>query len=486
MGQETMGLSLLTGEIVLALSAVLLLLVGAFGGGRGVSIVRYASIAALVIFAFAGFIINGQGEAFKGAFITDDFSHYVKALIGLTAAASLWFSRDWFKSEKLDQFEYSVLMLFAVLGMGVMVSAGNLLSMYVGMEMQALSLYVMAAFNRDSLRASEAGLKYFVLGALSSGLLLYGMSLIYGFTGSLSFSEISAVIGGEEHISAGIVAGLVFMLAGLAFKISAAPFHMWTPDVYEGAPTPVTGFFAGAPKLAALALITRLMTGPFAQAQHSWQQVIIVLAVMSMLIGAFGALTQTNIKRLLAYSSIANMGYALVALASVGAATGGAAGVSGMLIFMSIYLVAIVGTFAAILQMRTREGAVEGIADLGGLSKSNLPLSLILTTLMFSLAGIPFFMGFFGKWFAFAPAFNSGLTWLVVIALLSSVIGAFYYLRVIKVIWFDDQAQEFVKAPRALAVLSAFSATLIFPVLLLPFVTAPTRALIEAAANSLF
>jgi len=484
--QQSMGLSLLTGEVVLALSAVFLLLVGAFGGKRGVSIVRYVSIATLVIFAFAGFVVNGQGEAFEGAFITDDFSHYVKALIGLTAAATLWFSRDWFKTEKLDQFEYSILMLFAVLGMGVMVSAGNLLSMYVGMEMQALSLYVMAAFNRDSLRASEAGLKYFVLGALSSGMLLYGMSLIYGFTGSLSFAEIGSVIGGQDHMSAGIIAGLVFMLAGLAFKISAAPFHMWTPDVYEGAPTPVTGFFAGAPKLAALALITRLLTGPFAEAQHSWQQVIIVLAVMSMVIGAFGALTQTNIKRLLAYSSIANMGYALVALASVGGAAGGAAGVSGMLIFMSVYLVAIVGIFAAILQMRTREGAVEGIADLAGLSKSNLPLSLIITTLMFSLAGIPFFMGFFGKWFAFAPAFNSGLTWLVVIALLSSVIGAFYYLRVIKVIWFDDQVHEFVKAPRALAVLSSFSALLLFPILLMPFVTAPTRALIEAAANSLF
>ncbi|MBN4055781.1 NADH-quinone oxidoreductase subunit NuoN [bacterium AH-315-J23] len=474
-------LSFLTGEVVLAVSAVLLLLVGAFGGKSGVSIVRYASITALVIFAFAGFIINGQGTAFGGAFIADDFSHYVKALIGLTAAATLWFSRDWFKQEKLDQFEYSILMLFAVLGMGIMVSAGNLLSMYVGLELQALSLYVMAAFNRDSLRASEAGLKYFVLGALSSGMLLYGMSLIYGFTGTLSFAEIGSVISGQEHMSAGIIAGLVFMLAGMAFKISAAPFHMWTPDVYEGAPTPVTGFFAGAPKLAALALITRLITGPFGEAQHSWQQVIIVLAVMSMVIGAFGALTQTNIKRLLAYSSIANMGYALVALAA-----GGAAGVSGMLMFMSIYLVTIVGTFAAILQMRTREGALEGIADLGGLSKSNLPLSLILTILMFSLAGIPFFMGFFGKWFAFAPAFNSGLTWLVVIALLSSVIGAFYYLRIIKVIWFDDQAHEFVKAPRSLAVLSSFSAILLFPVLLLPVVTAPTRALIEAAASSLF
>ncbi len=474
-------LSFLIGEIVLAITVGELLLIGVFARKHGASIVRYMSIAVLLIFAFSGFVFNDPGTAFDGAFISDAFSHYVKALIGLSAAAALWFSRDWFKQEGLDQYEYSILMIFAVLGMGIMVSSGNLLTMYIGLEMQALALYVMAAFNRDSLRASEAGLKYFVLGALSSGMLLYGMSLIYGFTGTLSFTEIGAVIGGGDNMSAGIIAGLVFMLAGMAFKISAAPFHMWTPDVYEGAPTPVTGFFAAAPKLAALALITRLITGPFGEMQHSWQQVIIVLAVMSMVVGAFGALTQTNIKRLLAYSSIANMGYALVALAA-----GGAAGVTGMLIFMSVYLVTIVGVFAAILQMRTREGALEGIADLGGLSKSNLPLSLILTILMFSLAGIPFFVGFFGKWSALAPAFDAGLIWLVVIALLSSVVGAFYYLRVVKVIWFDDQAHEFVKPVRSLAVLSSFAAILLFPVLWLPFVSAPALALIETAAASLF
>ncbi len=469
------------GEFVLALSAVLLLLIGAFGGKNGVSIVRYTSITALLVFAFWGFVLNGKGEAFGGAFVSDSFSHYVKALIGLTAAASLWFSRSWFKSEKLDQFEYSILMLFSVLGMGLMVSSGNLLTMYVGLEMQALSLYVMAAFNRDSLRASEAGLKYFVLGALSSGVLLYGLSLIYGFTGVLSFDQLGAALSGADHINAGLVAGLVFVLAGLAFKISAAPFHMWTPDVYEGAPTPVTGFFAGAPKLAALALIARLISGPFADMVHDWQQVLIVLAVLSMIVGAFGALVQTNIKRLMGYSSIANMGYALVPLAA-----GGAAGVGGMLIFMSIYLVTIVGLFAVILQMRTRDGAVESVADLAGLSKANIPLSLIMTTLMFSIAGIPFFMGFFGKWFAFSPAFNSGLTWLVVVALLTSVVAAFYYLRVIKVIWFDDQAQDFVKAPTSLAFLSTASAFLLFPILLLPMVTVPVRAMIEAAASSLF
>jgi NADH-quinone oxidoreductase subunit N len=256
---------------------------------------------------------------------------------------------------------------------------------------------------------------------------------------------------------------------------------MWTPDVYEGSPTPVTGFFAGAPKLAAMALITRVVMGPFDGIESSWQQIIIVLAVLSMIIGAVGALTQTNIKRLMAYSSIANMGYALVALAA-----GGVGGVTGMLIFMSIYMITVIGTFAAILQMRTPDGMVEQISDLGGLSNSNRSLAMIFTMLMFSLAGIPFFMGFFGKWYAFAPAFNSGLAWLVVVALLSSVIGAFYYLRVIKTIWFDDQAQSFVKAPRSLSFLSTVSALMVFPILLLPFVAAPARTVIEAAAASLF
>ncbi len=473
-------LSYLVGEIILAISIGELLLIGVFWGKRGVSIVRYVSIAVLLVFAFSGFVLNNHGTAFNGAFVSDSFSHYVKALIGLSAIAALWFSRDWFKREELDQYEYSILMIFAVLGMGIMVSSGNLLTMYIGLEMQALALYVMAAFNRDSLRATEAGLKYFVLGALSSGMLLYGISLVYGFSGTLSFTEMAGAFG-SENISIGLVAGIVFILAGLAFKISAAPFHMWTPDVYEGAPTPVTGFFAAAPKLAALALITRLITGPFEPAGQTWQQVLIVLAVMSMLVGVFGALAQTNIKRLLGYSSIANMGFALVALAA-----GGAAGVSGMLIFMSIYLITIIGIFAAILQMRSRDGALENISDLAGLSKSNMSLSLIITALMFSLAGIPFFAGFFGKWFAFAPAFNSGLVWLVVIALIASVIGAFYYLRIIKLIWFDEPQASFIKAPKALAVLSTLSALLLFPILLLPFIAAPLRRLIETASNSLF
>jgi len=477
MGQYTY----LAGEAVLAISALALLLVGTFGKTKSVSFIRYASIAALVVFALSGYITGAEGNAFADSFISDGFSRYAKALVGLSAAAALWFSRSYFKQEKLDQFEYSILVLFAVLGMGLMVSAGNLLTLYIGLEMQSLALYVLAAFNRDSLRASEAGLKYFVLGALSSGILLYGMSLIYGFTGSLDFGAIGTYISGTEHLSAGITAGLVFILAGLAFKISAAPFHMWTPDVYEGAPTPVTGFFAGAPKLAALALITRLIMGPFETVPHSWQQVIVVLAVLSMIIGAFGALTQTNIKRLMAYSSIANMGYALVALAAASQA-----GVEGMLIFMTIYLITVTGTFACILQMRTRDGMVEQISDLGGLSKDNLPLSLAFTAMMFSMAGIPVFMGFLGKWFAFAPAFEAGLTWLVVLALLSSVVGAFYYLRIVKTIWFDDQTHSFVKPPVSLAFLTSTSALFLVAAWLMPFITAPARGLIETAAASLF
>lgn len=484
--------SYLAGEVVLVLSALALLLVGAFGGDRSVSFIRYASIAALLIFGVAGLVFNTTGTAFDGAFIADGFAHFVKFMIAAAAASALWFSRDYFKREKLDQFEYSILMLFAVLGMGIMVSSGNLLSLYIGIEMQSLALYVMAAFNRDSLRASEAGLKYFVLGALSSGLLLYGISLIYGFTGSISYAEIGQYLSqssSNTHAGAhgvslshnGLIAGLVFVLSGLAFKISAAPFHMWTPDVYEGAPTPVTGFFAGAPKFAAMALITRLVVGPFGEVTQSWQQVIVVLAILSMLVGAFGALTQTNIKRLMAYSSIANMGYALVALAA-----GGPAGVKAMLIFMSIYLVTVIGIFACILQMRTRDGMVEMISDLGGLSKSNKTLAILLSCLMFSVAGIPFFTGFFGKWFAFAPAFGAGLTWLVIIALLASVVGAFYYLRIIKTIWFDEAAHTFIAAPRSLSILSITATVLIFPVLLLPFIASPILAVIENAANSLF
>lgn len=471
---------LIAPELFLAVAASQLLAFGVGGKKDRADLIRYISIGVLVIYAFFGFILGmPTGIALKGALVIDSFSHYIKFFIGLSGAAALLLAKNFFKLEALDKYEYSVLLLYSVLGMSIMASSNTLLSLYIGVEMQSLALYVMAAWNRDSLRASEAGLKYFVLGALSSGFILYGISLIYGFTGSIDYVRIAEVVG--DGASPGVIAGMVFLMCGLGFKISAAPFHMWTPDVYEGAPTPVTGFFASVPKFAAMALIARLLTGPFGGIEDQWQQVVIVFAVMSMFVGAIGALTQTNIKRLMAYSSIANMGYALVPLAA-----GGVAGIRGLLIFMSIYVITVIGIFACILQMRIRNGMVEQISELGGLSKSNKSLAILLTMFMLSLAGIPPLLGFFGKWMAFAPAFEAGLAWLVVLALLASVIGAFYYLRIIKTMWFDEPVNEFVTAPRELTLMATLSALLVLPVLILPFVSVPVQGWIAQAASGLF
>ena len=471
---------LIAPEILLAVSASLLLGFGVSKTANRAPLVRMIAIGILVLFSVLSFLLGSpDGEAFKGALVTDGFGRYVKFFIGIAAAFGLLIAGNYLEREKLDHYEFSVLTLYAVLGMSIMVSANNLLAVYIGVEMQSLALYVMAAFNRDSLRASEAGLKYFVLGALSSGLLLYGISLIYGFTGTLNFAGIAAAIT-ETGLTPGVVAGLVFLLCGLGFKISAAPFHMWTPDVYEGAPTPVTGFFAGAPKFAAIALIARLVMGPFGDITDQWQQVIIVLAVMSMFIGAIGALRQTNIKRLMAYSSIANMGYALVPLAA-----GTLAGIRGMLIFMTIYIITVIGVFACILQMRIRDGMVERISDLSGLAKSNRGMAIALTIFMFSLMGIPPLLGFFGKLYAFLPAFQSGLVWLAVLALIASVISAGYYLRVIKTMWFDESEHEFIKPVRALSWVSAVSAILLVGLVLIPFVAKSGQDWISIAATSL-
>ena len=473
-------ISLFAPQLVLAFFASQLLSTGAFAK-KDISVsVRYFAVGVLVLYALIGFILGQPtGTAFKGALIVDSYSHYMNFFLGMSAAAALMFSKSFFQTEKLDRFEFSVLVLYCTLGMSIMVSSNTLLALYIGIEMQSLALYVMAAFNRDSLRASEAGLKYFVLGAISSGLLLYGASLIYGFTGSLEFTRIAQVV--SDGATPGVIAGMVFLLCGLAFKISAAPFHMWTPDVYEGSPTPVTGFFAAAPKFAAMALIARLLVGPFGDITTQWQQVIIVLAVLSMFVGAIGALTQTNIKRLMAYSSIANMGYALVALSA-----GTEAGVKGMLIFMSIYTITVIGIFACILQMRIRNGMVEQISDLAGLSKTNRGLAIVLTIFMFSVMGIPPLLGFFGKFFAFVPAMEAGLTWLVVLALVASVIGAFYYLRLVKIMWGDENENEFVEAPKTLRGLAVISALLVFPLLLLPMISIPAQSWISQAAASLF
>ena len=482
-------LSTILPELFLAVTASLLLGFGLSKTKDRSIIVRNIAAVLLVIFGLMGLVLDRPaGTSFNGLLYNNDFSDFLKAIIGFSAAAALLLSKHYFQSEKLDRYEFSVLTLYSVLGMSIMVSANNLLSMYIGIEMQSLALYIMAAFNRDSLRASESGLKYFVLGALSSGLLLYGASLIYGFTGSLDFETIRASIkltieasGPTSGPMIGIIAGMVFLLCGLAFKISAAPFHMWTPDVYEGSPTPVTGFFAAAPKLAAMAIIARLTIIPFGEIAGQWQQVIVVMAVLSMFVGALGAIVQTNIKRLMAYSSIANMGYALVPIAA-----GTIAGIQGMLIFMTIYIISVIGVFATILQMRLRNGMVEKISDLSGLSKSNPGMALSFTIFMFSLIGIPPLLGFFGKWFAFAPAFEAGLAWLVVIALVMSVIGAFYYLRLVKVMWFDEPTREFVRAPRMVRVIAIVCVLLIFPVLIIPGISGGVIGFAETAAQALF
>ena len=475
-----MNYQLVAPEILLAFMASLLLGLGVSKTKNWAPFIRNIAIGLLVLYAVLGFIMGSPtGEAFNGSIIADGYSHYVKFFLGMAGAGALLLSKNYLETENLDMFEFSILLMYAVLGMGVMVSSNSLLALYIGVELQSLALYVMAAFNRDSLRASEAGLKYFVLGAISSGLLLYGISMLYGFTGSMNFTQIAAAIE-ANGASSGVIAGMVFILCGLGFKISAAPFHMWTPDVYEGAPTPVTAFFAGAPKFAAIALIARLLMGPFGGIEDQWQQVIIVLAVLSMAVGAIGALQQTNIKRLMAYSSIANMGFALVPLAA-----GGEAGVRGMLIYMSIYVITVIGVFACILQMRIRDGMVEQLTDLSGLSKNNRPMALMLSAFMFSLMGIPPLLGFFGKWFAFAPAFTQGLIWLAIFALVISVIAAAYYLRIVKIMWFDDADHEFVKAPLSLSALSTLSMVLIF-ILILPITAIPAQSVIAQAAASLF
>ncbi len=445
-------------EAFLVATALVLLLVGAFGGRRMAGPVNLAIVVALILAAVLTLrgIPNGSLEMFGGALVLDHLSTFGKFSALIASALSLWLAHGYLKTEDRLSAEFGILVLFASLGMLIMVSANDLLSLYIGVEMQSLALYVLAASNRDSLRSSESGLKYFVLGALSSGLLLYGASLIYGFSGHLRFEGIAAAATGSGSI--GLIVGIVFLLCGLAFKISAVPFHMWTPDVYEGAPTPVTTFFSTAPKIAAIILIARVLFGPFHHLVSDWQQVVIALSVLSMCIGYLGAIMQTNIKRLMADSSIANMGYALIAMAS-----GTAQGLSGLLFYMGLYLITTLGIFACILAMRRSEGMVEQIDDLAGMSRSKPGLALALTALLFSVAGIPPLAGFFGKYFVFMAAVDANLTWLAILGAVASVVGAFVYLRLIKIIWFDEPAESFVPASFAQISLAGISALLMLP-----------------------
>ena len=471
-------------EIFLACAGMAILMVGAFAGGGSARLALWLSflsiLAALVIVIV---VPSEAGTGFGGLFITDPFSDFMKVLVLLGAAVTMVMSQGYMARENMARFEFPILMLFATLGMLMMISANDLISLYLGLELQSLALYVIAAFRRDTLRSTEAGLKYFVLGALSSGMLLYGSSLMYGFAGTTDFDELARIfaIAAEDGgaPSLGIIFGLVFLLAGLAFKVSAVPFHMWTPDVYEGAPTPVTAFFATAPKVAAMALLVRVMIGPFGSLVDQWQQIIVFISLASMILGAFAAINQTNIKRLMAYSSIGHVGYALVGLAA-----GTEEGVRGLAIYLAIYIVMNLGTFACILCMIQKERMVEGIEDLRGLSNTNPTMALALAIFMFSMAGIPPLAGFFGKLYVFMAAIDAELYTLAIVGVLSSVVGAFYYLRIVKLMYFDEPVESFDRpiGGQMALILTATSLAIAFFVVL----PGPLLSGAEVAAASLF
>ena len=470
-------------ELIVAVGAMALLMLGVFMRDDEATgaIIGWLAIAVLAV---AGWVLVQQPAAtatlFDGAFVVDGFARFMKLLVLGGSAVALMLSFDYLRDVKSLKFEYPILVLLATVGMLMMVSAGDLISLYLGLELQSLALYVVAAFRRDDVRSSEAGLKYFVLGALSSGMLLYGASLIYGFTGSTSFPVIASVAkaqGAAQNI--GLIIGLVFLLVGLAFKISAVPFHMWAPDVYQGAPTPVTAFFAAAPKMAAMALTVRVLMSAFPGMTPQWQQIVVFLALASMLLGAFGAIGQSNIKRLMAYSSIANIGFALVGLAA-----GNTEGLQGVLVYLAIYLVMTLGAFACILAMRRDNGAVEDIDELSGLAETNLGMASALGLLMFSLAGIPPLAGFWGKWYVFLAAVKAEMWPLAVIGVIASVIGAYYYLRIIKVMFFDEAKPAFKPAPWLVRGIYGLAAILVV-VFSLSWIGEPVIRAAAAAAKTL-
>ncbi|OJV00957.1 MAG: NADH-quinone oxidoreductase subunit N [Shinella sp. 65-6] len=472
------SLQLSTPEIILAVGGLVLLMIGVFSGERSGTTVTGLAVAVLIIAGLWLVLATGEGQAYGGAFVSDAFAKFMKVLALIGSITAMVMTVGHARSEQLDRFEFPVLVVLSTLGMLLMISANSLLSLYLALELQSLALYVLAAINRESLRSTEAGLKYFVLGALSSGMLLYGMSLVYGFTGHIGFQEIAAALTAEGR-SLGLVFGLVFILAGLAFKISAVPFHMWTPDVYEGAPTPVTAFFAAAPKVAAMAMLVRIVIDAFQPVVADWQQVVVFISIASMLLGSFAAIGQRNLKRLMAYSSIGHMGYALVGLAS-----GSMAGVRGVALYMLIYMVMTLGTFACILAMRRKEGGnVENIDDLAGLSSTNPFMATAMTVLMFSLAGIPPLAGFFAKYFVFMAAIEAQLYALAIIGVLSSVVGAYYYLRVIKVMWFDEPTGEFARTSGELKLVFGLSGLFMLGYVL---IGGPIGNAAEAAARTFF
>ena len=446
-------LSLIVPELFLTLSAMAILLTGVFqktDGDRS----RLISFLSTSVFAITIYLVietlARSGTAFNDLFIEDGYSSFIKVFILIGGAVAINLTRVDFVDVKAWRYESAVLIMLACVGMMFMVSAHNFMTLYMGLELQSLSLYVLASIRRDHSKSTEAGLKYFVLGALSSGFILYGMSLVYGYTGSLGFAPIAKTIGSDAVLSVGAVVGLVFILTGIAFKISAVPFHMWAPDVYEGASTSITAFFASAPKFAAIGVLVRLLYEPFSAYIVQWQQIILFMSVASMIVGAFGALHQKNIKRLFAYSSIGHIGYALMALT-----VGNLSSLSSLLFYMSIYFVMSVGSFALIIYVKHEDRSIEEISDLAGLSKTQPFMAFLMAIFMFSMAGIPPLAGFLGKLYVFYSVVEGGMYWLAVVGVLSSVVAAYYYLKVIKVMYFDESVEEATisKAPASSLIL---------------------------------
>src|ERR1700746_3855130 len=478
MSFETAGYQLQPGlpDMVLAVGAMALLMLGAYRGQGTTSLVTGLAVVLLIVTGVLELMLPaGKLTTFGGSFIVDDFARFLKIVALIGSVATLVLSIEFLSDPSRRIFEYSILVLLSTLGMMVLISAGDLIMPYLGLQLMSLALYVVAASNRDNAKSTEAGLKYFVLGALSSGMLLYGASLIYGFTGTVSFAGIAAV---AKTGSIGLVFGLVFLLAGLCFKVSAVPFHMWTPDVYEGAPTPVTAFFASAPKVAALAVFTRVALTAFPGIITQWQQIVVFVAIASMALGSFAAIGQRNIKRLMAYSSIGHMGFALVGLAA-----GTAEGAQGVLVYLTIYVTMTLGVFAIILTIKRNGQDFENISDFAGLSRTNPLLAFFFAMLLFSLAGVPPLAGFFGKWYVFVAAIKAGLFTLSVIGVLTSVVGAYYYLSIVKTMYFDEPLTKLdparIELRTVLAVAGLFN--IIFFVYPGPLVSAAT-----SAAKSLF
>jgi len=453
----TAALHLALPELFLSVSILALLLVGAMAKPAAIAVWLLSGLALIVAAVLAA--TGPMGSAFGGGFVADDAAAFSKVAIYLMSAVALLLGGGWLSRLKARQFEYAILVLLAALGMGVMVSSGDLISLYVGVELQSLALYVLAAFRRDDAKASEAGLKYFVLGALSSGILLYGASLIYGFAGSVKFADIAAAA--HAGAGSGVLFGLVFLICGLAFKVSAAPFHMWTPDVYEGAPTPVVAFFAAAPKLAAMVLFARALADAFPGAADQWRQVVIVIAVISMVLGAFAGLVQRNLKRLWAYSSIANVGYALVGLSA-----GTQEGVQAMLVFMVLYMIDVTGFFACLMALSRDGRPMETMDDMRGLMRERPGMALAMTAFAVSAIGFPPFSGFWAKIYVFKAIIDAGYGWVAVVGLVSSVVAAFYYLRLVRMMWFDPAPGPVDAAPADAKGVAYAAALFSFPVVL--------------------